>query len=62
MHGVADRREGIAQLMREHREKFVLAPISLVNFCIEHAVFERYGGSRGQILRKRELGCAEIAQ
>ena len=46
--GVADRRERVAQLVREHREELVLAPVGLLDLAVEPGVVERDGRAAGE--------------
>ncbi len=51
---VADRRERIAQLVREHRQELVLALVLVLDLAIEARILQRRGAPRSEVLRHRD--------
>jgi hypothetical protein len=45
----AQRRERVAQLVRERREEFVLAPVGVLDLLVEEAIVERARGAPGRL-------------
>src|SRR5258705_8686014 len=54
--GVADSRQGIPELVREHREELVLAAVALLDLTGETAVVERDGGAAPQGADELDVG------
>ena len=54
MNRIADRRQRIAQLMREDGEEFVFSTILLLDLLEEARIVERDRGARCQLGRHRE--------
>ena len=47
VQGVQDRRQGVAQLVREHRQELVLAAVGLADLAVEPRVVDELGGLAG---------------
>jgi hypothetical protein len=63
VHGVGDRRERVAQLVREHREELVLALVRLLDLAVEQRVLERGRRARGrEVGRRAHASVVELAR
>ena len=61
VHGVGDRRKRVAQLVREHRQKLVLAPVLLVELPVQQGIVERDCGAARKVGRHRNQIGIEAA-
>jgi hypothetical protein len=58
----ANRRQRIAQLVRECRHELVLAPVVLAQLIVEPCILQRYGGHLRQLHQQRFVHCTEVAR
>ena len=58
VHGVADRRQRVAQLVRQHREEFVLAPVGLLHRRVQARVLHRDRGAAGELADRARCAAA----
>ena len=56
LHGVADRGQRVAQLVGQHRQELVLAPVGLLERRQQVRVLDGDDRAVGQVLRRREVG------